>query len=191
LPAATIPDQELVYERADLRAIVARQSAAERVARDSWRENLPSVTALFTPQVLAPAGLFNQAQSWRASVQFSIPLFDAGERRGRARERAVLVDLIRFERANAERQASSEIRTAREAVAATERALEHARAAAAQANEVVEITDVAFREGATTNIELIDAQRRARDAETAAAIAEDAVRRARLELLISTGRFPQ
>jgi len=40
----------------------------------------------------------------------------------------------------------------------------------------VRITDVAFREGATTNIEVIDAQRRARDAETAAAIAEDAVR---------------
>ena len=49
---------------------------------------------------------------------------------------------------------------------------------------------MAFREGATTNIEVIDAQRRARDAETTAAIAEDAVRRARLELLVATGRFP-
>jgi outer membrane protein TolC len=76
-------------------------------------------------------------------------------------------------------------------VAATEQALKGFRTAAAQANEVVGITDVAFREGATTNIEVIDAQRRARDAETAAAIAEDAVRRARLELLIATGRFPQ
>jgi len=76
-------------------------------------------------------------------------------------------------------------------VAATERALAHARRAADQANEVVRITDIAFREGATTNIEVIDAQRQARDAETAAAIAEDAVRRARLELLVATGRFPQ
>jgi outer membrane protein TolC len=91
----------------------------------------------------------------------------------------------------AERQASSEIRTAREAVAATAHALEHARAAAQQADEVVRITDVAFREGATTNIEVIDAQRSARDAETAAVIAEDAVRRAKLELLVASGRFPQ
>jgi outer membrane protein TolC len=75
-------------------------------------------------------------------------------------------------------------------VAATGRALAHARRAAEQANEVVRITDIAFREGATTNIEVIDAQRRARDAETAAAIAEDAVRRARLELLVAAGGFP-
>jgi outer membrane protein TolC len=46
-------------------------------------------------------------------------------------------------------------------------------------------------EGANTNIELIDAQREARDAETAVAIAAHGVRRARLELLAATGRFPQ
>jgi outer membrane protein TolC len=56
---------------------------------------------------------------------------------------------------------------------------------------VLQITDVAFRAGATTNIEVVDAQRRARDAETTAVIAEDAVRRARLDLLVATGRFPQ
>jgi outer membrane protein TolC len=122
---------------------------------------------------------------------FAVPLFDSGQRRGRERERLALVDVVRAERANAERQASSEIRIARDAIRSTELALERARNAAEQANEVVRITDVAFREGATTNIEVIDAQRRARDAETAAAIAEDAVRRARLELLVATGRFPQ
>jgi outer membrane protein TolC len=140
--------------------------------------------------MLAPAGLFANPRSWRATVLFTVPVFEAGGRRGQARERQALVDVVRAERLNAERQASSEIRTAREAVASTERALQFARTAAEQANEVVQITDVAFREGATTNIEVIDAQRRARDAETAAAIAEDAVRRARFELLVATGRFP-
>jgi outer membrane protein TolC len=191
VPPPTVPDQELVQSRRDLQVIVARQNAAQRVASDAWRDNLPSVTALFSPQMLAPSGLFADARSYRASIQFSIPLFDSGGRRGLARERAVLVDLVRTERTQAERQAASEIRAAREAIGATERALAHARRAAQQAEEVVQITDVAFREGATTNIEVIDAQRRARDAETAAAIAEDAVRRARLELLAATGRFPQ
>ena len=180
-----------VARRPDIQLLAQRQFAAERRAGDAWKEYLPSVTALFSPTVLAPTGLFANAHSWRASVLFSVPLFDAGQRRGQAREREALVDVARAERLNAERQASSEIRTAREAVAATERALEHARAAAEQAGEVVRIADVAFREGATTNIEVIDAQRGARDAETAAAIAEDAVRRARLELLVATGRFPQ
>ena len=67
----------------------------------------------------------------------------------------------------------------------------NARLAAQHAAEVLRITDVAFRAGATTNIELIDAQRRARDADTAAAIAEDRVRQARLDLLVALGRFPQ
>ena len=177
--------------RPDIQLLAQRLLAAERRAGDAWKDYLPSVTALFSPTVLAPTGLFAEARSWRASVLFDVPLFDAGQRRGQAREREALVDVARAERLNAERQASSEIRTAREAVAATSRALEHARAAAEQADEVLSITDVAFREGATTNIEVIDAQRGARDAETAAAIAEDAVRRARLELLVATGRFPQ
>ena len=73
----------------------------------------------------------------------------------------------------------------------TARALAAARRAAEQANEVVRITDVAFRAGATTNLEVIDAQRRARDAETAAAIAEDRVRQARLDLLVALGLFPR
>ena len=180
-----------VMRRPDMQLLAQRQLAAERRAGDAWKDFLPSVSALFSPTVLAPTGLFANARSWRASVLFSVPLFDGGQRRGQARERQALVDVARAERMNAERQASSEIRTAREAVAATERALEHARAAAQQADEVVRITDVAFREGATTNIEVIDAQRSARDAETAAAIAEDAVRRAKLELLVATGRFPQ
>ena len=56
---------------------------------------------------------------------------------------------------------------------------------------MVRITDVAFRAGATTNLEVIDAQRRARDAETAAAVAEDRARQARLDLLVALGRFPR
>jgi len=190
LPAQTVPDNELVRSRQDVQVIVARQAAAERVAADAWKSYLPSATALFTPQVLAPAGLFADARSWRASVVFAVPIFDAGQRRGQSHERQALVELVRAERADAERGAASAIRVAREAVRVGERALEHARMAAQQAGEVVRITDVAFREGATTNIEVIDAQRRARDAETAAAIAEDAVRQARLELLVATGQFP-
>jgi outer membrane protein len=191
--AAATPagDLQLAMSRQDLRLIIARQAAATRVLSDASKNYLPSVTALFSPQVLAPSGLFAQSRSWRASVIFSVPVFEFGGRKGIQRERQALLTSVEAERAATERQVSSEIRTAREAVRLTERALDRARVAAQQANEVVSITDVAFREGATTNIEVIDAQRRARDAETTAAIAEDAVRRARLELLVATGRFPQ
>jgi outer membrane protein len=185
-----VAEKEALTWRTDVRLFAARESAAQRVLTDSWREYLPSVTTLFQPQLLTPSGLFAPSRSWSLSFVASVPIFEAGERRGRARERQALLDSVRAERADVERQATSEVRTAREAVRRTERALERARSAAQQALEVVRITDVAFREGATTNIEVIDAQRQARDAETAAAIADDAVRRARLELLVATGRFP-
>ena len=49
---------------------------------------------------------------------------------------------------------------------------------------------ISFRAGAATNIEVIDAERAARDADLAVAVAEDQLRRARLELLNALGRFP-
>jgi outer membrane protein TolC len=190
LPEVTTADRDLVRGRTDVLAIVARQTAAEQVFNDAWKGYLPTATARFAPQMLTPAGLFANSRSWSSSFQLSIPLFDGGVRRGEARERQALLDIVRSERNDAERQAASEIRTAREAIQAGERALVHARAGASQAVEVLRITDTAFREGATTNIEVIDAQRRARDAETAAAVAEDTLRQAQLELLGAIGRFP-
>jgi outer membrane protein TolC len=83
------------------------------------------------------------------------------------------------------------VRTARAAVDAFERALVAARLAAGTANEVLKITIIAFDAGSTTNIEVIDAQRSARDQESAVALAEDAVRQARLDLLVALGRFPK
>jgi outer membrane protein TolC len=120
----------------------------------------------------------------------SVPLFDAGQRRGQRLERQAAVDVARASYAGAFTSARSEVRAAREAIASAERGLASARAAADQAQQVVNIVNVSFRAGAITNIEVIDAERRARDADTAAAVAEDALRRARLELLTALGQFP-
>jgi outer membrane protein TolC len=177
--------------RVDIRLSEAELSAAERVRRDSWKDWLPTGTASFQPQYVTPAGLFQPANTWAAAVQFAVPIFDGGQRRSLARQRDVNVELARIDRADLERVIRSEERISRDAVQSTARALDSARRAAVQAEEVVRITDVAFRAGATTNLEVIDAQRRARDAETAAAVAEDRARQARLDLLVALGRFPR
>jgi outer membrane protein TolC len=189
-PAGASPLVVDLNLRPDIRLLAARQAAAERVLRDSRLDYLPTVSAVVTPQHLTPSGLFVASRSWRVGVLFNVPLLDSGLRSGQAQERRALVDSVRAERTNAERQAGSEIRTAREAVAASLRALVHARQSADYANEVLGITDVVFREGASTNIEVLDAQRQARDAETQAVVAEDSLRRARLDLLVALGRFP-
>ena len=64
------------------------------------------------------------------------------------------------------------------------------RADDALAQEALELSQLAYRAGATTNIDVIDAERRALDAETDAAVAEDSSRQARLDLLAASGRFP-
>ena len=191
-PVFDIPDEAgQITNRSDIQLVMARERAAQRVYSDSWKDRLPSLNAAFTPTLLEPAGVFAKAASWRAQALFTLPLFDSGLRSGEKAERLADLNTIRFERADLERQAASEIRVARDAVASTGRALIQAQAAADRANQVVQITDVAFREGASTNIEVLDAQRQARDVETQAAIAEDLLKRAQLDLLVSLGRFPQ
>jgi len=105
--------------------------------------------------------------------------------------RTVAVEQSKLSFTQIQIQARSDVRLADESVKSFERALAFARTAAQQANEVVRISTSAFEVGATTNLEVIDAQREARDADTLVTLAEDAVRRAKLDLLIAVGRFPR
>ncbi len=176
--------------RADLLLFTAREQAAGRVLRDSWKDYLPSVAGLFQPSALYPEQIFQPQRSWRAVALMAVPIWDSGERAGLKLERQAAVDQSRAVLEGAVRQARSEVRAAYEAVASAERALTQARAAAQQAASVVDIVNVSYRAGVATNIEVIEAQRQARDADNVVAVAEDRVRRARLDLLAATGRFP-
>jgi outer membrane protein TolC len=181
----------LAASRPDLRTQTAIQRAAERVVKDHWTEWAPFPSVAFTPVAVAPAGLFQPSRSWTLSINLTQPLFDGGERRALLRQRQAAVDQAKFEFSSLEVQARSDVRVARDTIETLQRVAATARLSADQANEVLRISTTAFEVGATTNIEVIDAQRVARDSETAAAIAEDAVRRARLDLLVALGRFPK
>jgi outer membrane protein TolC len=160
------------------------------VVSDTWKSWLPTATASFTPQYVTPAGLFEPAKSWRAFFQLQVPIYDGtlgATRKLRVadRESAKLrLDAVKLE-------ARSEVRSAQEAVTRGEQIVVTARQAAADAAEVLRITEVAYRAGATTNIEVVQAQQTARNAETLAALAEDRLRQARLDLLVALGQFPQ
>lgn len=177
-------------QRTDIRLFDTQIDAAGRVVADSWRDWVPTVRAAFEPQYITPSGLFQPSGTWRALVAANVPIFDAGRRRAVKSQREASLELFRVERRDAELRAKSDVRIARTTIDAEAKALGRAREAAAHAAEVLRITDVAFRAGATTNIELVDAQRRARDAESAVAQAEDRARSARLALLVALGRFP-
>ncbi|MDO8795769.1 MAG: TolC family protein [Vicinamibacterales bacterium] len=180
----------LLQARPDLKLFSSQRQAAERVLSDSSKDRWPSLDAIFLPQAVRPAQFFAQANSWRFLLQASIPLFDSGQRSSLRTQRQAALNVAQANLTGAITQASSQLRAAREAVASGERSLARAQAAADQAQQVVNIVNVSFRAGAATNIEVIDAERSARDADTAAAAAEDTLRRARLDLLLALGRFP-
>jgi len=72
----------------------------------------------------------------------------------------------------------------------TTAAVERQRNSAILAEDAMRLADIAYRAGATTNLELIDAHRGVRDAETLANIAEENQRQAYIDLLAASGRFP-
>jgi outer membrane protein len=187
---AEIPPLQAGPWRTDLKLFATQQQAAEHIRRDSGKDWLPYLEGVFQPSTTYPSQFFLPQNSWRILTQLTVPVFDSGQRRAQKIERQAAVDESRAVFARADTQARSEVRAAREAIASADRGLASAQAAADQARQVVDIVNISFRAGAATNIEVIDAEGRARDADTAVGVAEDTVRRARLELLTALGRFP-
>jgi outer membrane protein TolC len=188
---ATIDEAQWMTNRPDVQTQLSIQRAAERVLADSSKDWWPMATASFDPVYIAPAGLFQPSNSWRLGVNVIQPIFDGGQRRAAKSLRDVSVQQSKLAMTDLQIRARSEVRLAQESLRSLQYIWQTARQAVEQSNEVLRITTSAFEVGATTNIEVIDAQRASRDAETAAALAEDAVRRAHLELLVAMGRFPK
>ena len=191
LAPAAIPasGEAWLLQRPDVRLFGAQVQAADRVVRDTWKSWLPSATAAFTPQYVTPPGFFAPAGTWAATVQLQVPIFDGtigATRRLRIAERETAqlrLDAVRL-------GARSELRFAQEAVARNEQIVATTRRAAGDAMEALRITEIAYKAGATTNVEVVQAQQTARNAEVAAALAEDRLRQARLDLLVALGQFP-
>jgi outer membrane protein TolC len=185
----TIDETAWMAARPELVTQGAIIRAAERVVRDSWKDVAPAAMLNFEPQWVTPSGLFQRSRSWRLTFEVTQPIFQGGLQHAVTRQREVELESSRIALTELEVQARAEVRSAHAALELRQRALDSARRATAQAEEVLEITTAAFEVGATTNIEVIDAQRSARDAQTIATLAEDALQQARLDLLVALGRF--
>jgi outer membrane protein TolC len=175
--------------RTDVRAYEARLQAARHLSRDDWAYYAPSLQAVAQAFVQTETPL-QAPRGWVAQLVLSIPLYDGGYRYGVGRERKALEEESRVQWEASLRQVSVEVRTAFEALRRADESLAAARASARAADTAARLADLAYRAGATTNLELIDAERRARDAASLAALAEDSSRQARLDLLLASGRFP-
>jgi outer membrane protein TolC len=181
---------DLDSRRTDVATLAARQAAAERVLRDSWRDDLPTLDFALQNLFQTPATLFQRANTWQAQLLFSWTIYDGGLRRGLVHQRRALVDEAAANVAGARLQARADVRAAAAAIRAADLGLASARNAARQAQDALAISNLSYGAGASTSLDVLDSERRARDAETAVAVAEDAARQARLDLLVASGRFP-
>lgn len=178
-----------LQRRPDVRLFTAQAQAADRVVRDNWKSWLPTAQASFTPQYVTPKGFFEPARTWRALFEFQVPIFDSTL--GSTRKLGIADrDAARLRLQEVQVEARSELRSAREAVERSEQIEAASREAAANAAEALRITEVAYRAGATTNVEVVQAQQTARNLEVLAALAADRLLQARLDLLLALGQFP-
>ena len=188
------PDAQSAIEQArerrpDVRLLQARRAATENLRHDEWVYYAPTLLA----QVLAfreTTTALQPGSGWQATVVLSIPFYDGGARTGIRQERKAGDDEARVQLEAALRQVSIDVRSAFRVVENTDQSLMSARAAAIAARTAAVLADKSYRAGASTNIEVVDAERRARDADSQVALSEDSARQARLDLLLATGAFP-
>ncbi|MBX3193099.1 MAG: TolC family protein [Labilithrix sp.] len=176
--------------RSDVVAERERVESSRKAVRDSYTEYLPVLSLTAQPFYQNPPTFSQPTTGWQAQVLLSLPIFDGGNRYGLTHEREAVEAQNRARLDAALRQAKSEVRAAFVALERADEALVQAREAAKLAAEALDLTEQAYRAGATSNIEVVDAERRARDAAAEAAIVEDTARQARLDLLVASGRFP-
>ncbi|HKC59051.1 MAG TPA: TolC family protein [Myxococcales bacterium] len=187
-PAEAIQDAEGL--RADIQAQRKRVEAAQHVVRDSYADFLPFLTGVAEPFTSSYASLTSPMSGWQAQLVLTVPLYDGGFRYGALEQRRAERDQASEQLVAALREARSEVRSGFESMERADLSLVQAREASRLAGEALDITTLAYHAGATNDLDVIDAQRRARDAANAAAVAEDAARQARIDVLAATGRFP-
>jgi outer membrane protein len=186
-PQRAMTDAE---RRTDVVAADVRLQAAEHTVRDDWTDYSPFLTGVASVFYEDPQTPTLPSGGWLAELVLTIPLYDGGLRYGQAKERAALRDETHVQLDAVLRGARSDVRVAFDELKRADSALAASRRAAQLAHQALDLSQVAYRGGAFTDIEVIDAERTARDADTAVAVAEDGARQARLDLLAATGRFP-
>jgi hypothetical protein len=105
-------------------------------------------------------------------------------------EREAVVAQLDAQESGLLRQIASDERAALASWQAAAAALQSTREVLSWASEGLHLAQLAWNAGASTNLEVVDAERRARDAATAVIQAEDALRQSWLETLVARGVLP-
>ncbi len=179
-----------VQGRQDVKAAAGRAHLADAVWSDSWTDWMPVLAGTFQAYAQTNAIMPTPPSGYVAQLVAAWPIFEGGLRTSQAREREALAREAQDAFEGVLRQARSDVRVSFQAMRYAYAGYDAARRGAESAVATLDLANKAYQAGATSNLEVIDAERRARDAATTAVVAEDAVRQANLDLLSAAGRFP-
>ncbi|MFO0723365.1 MAG: TolC family protein [Myxococcota bacterium] len=185
LPA--IPEHPGLELRADLQAAVARVELAQRRVDESWNDYLPTLSAILGPILQTPAYAPTPELGFQLQILLSAPLYDGGARSGLSDERLALLRQVRADRDLLWLSAEAQLRSALTQLRQRQQATAAARRSAQLAEEAFHLAEIAFSGGVSTNLELIEAQRAARDADTNAQVIANAAEIAHLDALVAMG----
>lgn len=188
--AGTDAIAEANSKRADVLLSRQRLAAADAARKDDWTDYAPVLGILGQAFYTSPQVDPIPRWGFQAQLVLTVPIYDGGLRTGQEREREVTQIEAHEDLDATLRQARSEVRAAADEVARAQDSLQSTRGSATAARRALDLTTTGYKAGASTSLEVTDAERTARDADTSVVIAEDALRQAELDLLASTGRFP-
>jgi outer membrane protein TolC len=187
-------EQEAQEKLADLRPDILtfkrKLIAADHVVRDDYTDYLPTLNAVFTPNYNAPPSVFNPRWAWQLELVLVFPIYEGGFRYGQAKERAELQVEAQSNLEGGLRQAHSELRADLEAVRRSNLALKESVEASVAAHQALEMATLAYRTGATSNLDVVDAETRARDADIQVAANKAGLAGAQIDALAASGRWP-
>lgn len=190
LPGLDAALAEAPKQRSDVQLSEEQLKASDKSLNMTWTEYMPTLNILGEPLFQSPQTPPFPEWGWQIQAQLSWTIFDGMARYGRTHQREAQVAETRINLEGVTRQVLSDVRVSFDGVKRNARALENARRAAAYAVDTYRLADLAYRAGASTNLDLIQAFLVARDAATQAVIAEDALRQSAIDLLVAAGRFP-
>jgi len=144
-------------QRRDLTAAKLNLELAEEMEKDAWYRFLPSLVATGNLVVSDVKGFTNEYVTWSVGLALSIPIYDGGlrysylqEAKSKIREANIQIDQTR-------QNITSEIRQLWLRLEMAEANLSKSRHSLELAREQVELAKVSFDAGATTNLEVLDA----------------------------------
>jgi outer membrane protein TolC len=176
--------------RTDVVALDARLKSASKTVQDDWTDYAPYLVGVAEPFYQNPAIIpTTPMNGYALELLLTVPLYDGGLRYGQHRERDALREQARVAYEAGLRQARSDVRVAFEAMRRADDGLRSSRDAAKLAAQALDLANRAYRAGAVTNIEVIDAEQQSRDTATQAEAAANAARQARLTIATLTTLF--